>query len=57
MEFALGILCWEPRAFWEATMHELNAANDAYVRNTTPAQKAEPMKRDEFEELKKRLGK
>lgn len=56
MEFALGVLHWAPEHFWKSTMCELMAANAGYLSVTKPKDTSEPMLRDEFEELKKRLG-
>ena len=58
MEFALGVLHWSPEQFWKATMHELMAANNGYVKaNKIPDTTDKPMTREEYEDLKAKIAK
>lgn len=55
MEFALGGLNWSPDQFWASTMTELLAADEG-VKKANGSQNEAPLSKDEFEELKDKLG-
>lgn len=55
MELGLGILGWPPEQFWKSTLRELHFAARGLAKKQGGGG-AEPMSREEFEELKEKLG-
>lgn len=57
MQFALGVLHWEPEAFWKSTMCEFRAAAEGHSKlHSHSEDDSDGVTFNELQELKEKLG-